>query len=318
VLAIDAVVELPDLTLDLVAEINRLAPFGPGNPPLTLAVRDLHLTGDAAIGRTGEHRRLTVEDDQERSQTVFWWQGADWPLPEGRFDLALTVRASDFRGMAEVQVEWIDARGRERERAEVRAGPQMLVRDYRSVSNAEAVLQGLLADGDIEVWAEGVAPADVSVHTRLQLASAQRLVVWTLPPGPREMATALSRVAPEEVVWFAHDPGLDDTPALLSRLAGLVKHALQAREGQIDLEAAAAALAHRAATVQAGLDWLAARGQITILHRDNDHWRLAAGAGQSDPPAVQTARVRLDALLAETAAYRNYLRTAPLTALSNG
>ena len=40
---IDAYVELPDLTLDLVAEIDRLAPFGPGNRPLTLAVRDVRV-----------------------------------------------------------------------------------------------------------------------------------------------------------------------------------------------------------------------------------------------------------------------------------
>ncbi len=61
-LAIDAYVELTDLTLDLVAQISRLAPFGPGNPPLVLAVRDLRVLSDATIGRTGEHRRITVED----------------------------------------------------------------------------------------------------------------------------------------------------------------------------------------------------------------------------------------------------------------
>ena len=32
---------LPEMTLDLAADLERLAPFGAGNPPLVLAVRDL-------------------------------------------------------------------------------------------------------------------------------------------------------------------------------------------------------------------------------------------------------------------------------------
>ncbi len=316
-LAIDAYVELPDLTLELVSEIGRLAPFGPGNPPLTLAVRDLRVLSEATIGRTAEHRRVTVEDAPERTQTVFWWQGADWPLPEGRFDLALTVRASDFQGVAEVQVEWIDARLREPERVEVSARAAIAVRDYRAVSNEQAVLQSLLAEGDVQAWAEHNAPDILDVQNRSQLAPARRLAVWTSPPGPRELQAALAQVAPEEVIWFGRDPGLGEASAFLQRLAGLVKHAMQAKGGWIDLEAAAAALAHRAATVQAGLEWFAARGQLAIVERQDGQWRLAADKNQPDSQAAATARVRLDALLAETAAYRSYLRSAPPEALVN-
>jgi single-stranded-DNA-specific exonuclease len=315
VLAIDFYVELSDLTLDLVADISRLAPFGRGNPPLTLAVRDLHVLSAATIGRTEEHRRVIVEDTQDRTQTVFWWQGADWPLPEGRFDLALTLRASDYRGAAEVQVEWIDTHEREPEAVAVRPQRAIHVRDYRTVSNAEAVLQGLLAQGDVQVWAEGDMPAGVEARSRRQLAPAQRLVVWTLPPGPRELQGALSHVGPEEVIWFARDPGLDEAPAFLRRLAGMAKHALQAKEGWFDLEKAAAALAQRGSTVQVGLEWLADRGQLRIVAREDDRWRLTPGTGQPDPQAAQASRARLDASLAETAAYRAYLRAAPATAL---
>jgi single-stranded-DNA-specific exonuclease len=317
-LAIDAYVELPDLSLDLVAEINRLAPFGRGNPPLTLAARDLRILSEATIGRTGEHRRLTVEDAEERTQTVFWWQGADRPLPEGRFDLALTVRASDYQGVAEVQVEWIDAREREPEEgAVVTPTPAVGVRDYRTVSNSEAVLRGLLAEEDIQVWAEGVRPAGIEVQSRRQLATSRRLAVWTLPPGPRELQAALAQVKPSEIILFAHDPGLDEPGTFLQRLAGLVKFALQARGGEVDLEAAAAALAQRIVTVQAGLEWLAAQGQIVIVERADATWRLAPGSGQRIPYAANAARARLESLLAETAAYRAYLRTAPASGFAN-
>ena len=316
-LAVDAYVELPDLTLDLVADINRLAPFGPGNPPLTLAVRDLRVLSQATIGRTGEHRRVTVEDAQDRTQTVFWWQGADWLLPRGCFDLALTLRASDYRGVAEVQVEWLDAREQEPAVVEVQAAPAIKVDEYRAVNNPEAALRRLAAEGSVQVWAEGDGPAGVEVRTRQQLGPGPRLVLWTLPPGRRELQAALAKVQPEEVILFAHDPGMDDPNAFLRRLAGLVKFALQAREGQVDLEMAAAATAQRVSTVQAGLDWLAARGQVLIAERQDDYWQLAAGTGPPDPQATEAAHARLEALLAETAAYRAYVRSAPATALLN-
>lgn len=315
-LAIDAYVTLADLSLDLVAEIDRLAPFGRGNPALTLAVRDLHITSEAPIGRTGEHRRLTVEDEQERTQTVFWWQGAGWPLPRGPFDLALTLRSSDYRGLAELQVEWIDAREHEPAPVEVRAGPAFEVRDYRAEPQPALLLQGLAESGDVQVWAEGHRPEGIEARTRQQLEPAPRLALWTLPPGPRVWRAAMERVQPEQVILFGHDAGLDEAGPFLERLAGMVRFALRTHEGRLDLAAAAAALGHRPLTVEAGLDWLAAGGQVRVVEKGETHWRLARGGGGGHPQEAEQAHQRLEALLAETAAYRDYLRHAPPEALA--
>ncbi|MGC9335253.1 MAG: DHHA1 domain-containing protein, partial [Anaerolineae bacterium] len=313
-LIIDAYVELSELRLDLVADISRLAPFGRGNPALTLAVRDLKIVGDALIGRMDEHRRVTVEDRQERTQTVFWWQGADWSLPQGRFDLALTLRASDYRGMPELQVEWIDAREREPASVTPRQAMAMVVRDLRAEPQPLALLQSLGAGDDVQVWAEGIQLPAVETRTRSELSPAPRLVIWTLPPGPQEYEAALSQVQPQELILVAQDTGLDEIDPFLERLAGMVAFALNRRQGWVDLDAVAANLGHRTATVKSGLAWLEARGQVRILFKEHDRWHLARGTGQGDPQATDQARLRLEALLAETAAYRNYLRTAPARA----
>ena len=98
----------------------------------------------------------------------------------------------------------------------------------------------------------------------------------------------------------------------------MVKFALQAREGQVDLESAALVTSQRAIAVQAGLEWLAAQGQVSVVERGDDVWRLAAGTGPPDPQAAAEARAHLDALLAETAAYRSYVQSAPASALIAG
>jgi single-stranded-DNA-specific exonuclease len=315
-LNIDAYVNLGDLTLDLVGELNRLAPFGPGNPPLTLAVRDLRILSDATIGRMDEHRRVTVEAKDGQTQTVFWWHGIGWSLPRGRFDLALSLRASDYRGMPEVQIEWLHARALEPEAAEVESAPAIEVLDCRAASHPEALLQEFLSGGDVQVWAEGQAPAAIAPRSRLELAPGRRLAIWTSPPGPRELQAVLEAVQPDKVLLFVQDPDMDDDQAFLTRLAGLVKFALRDREGQVDLEKAAAATAQRSSAVQAGLLWLAAQGQIVIVGRGDDRWQVTAGHGSPDPGAAQRERSRLKALLAETAAYREYVRQAPAGSLA--
>lgn len=312
---IDAYVELSDLTLDLVNGLNRLAPFGPGNPALTLAVRDLRVLSQATIGRTDEHRRVTVEDTHDRTQTVFWWHGADWPLPPGRFDLALALRASDYRGQAEVQIEWIHAQEREPATIEVQPAPTLEVRDHRTASDPEAILRELASEGKVQIWAEGEDLAGLETYTRCTLVPSPRLVVWTLPPSPRQFQAMLAQVRPDELILFAHDPRLDEMTVFVRRLAGMIRFTLAKRDGELELEPASAGLAHRVSTLVAGLEYLATEGTIAILERGEMSWTLARGTEQPVPEATDLARARLRALLDETSAYRDYFRDAPVSSL---
>jgi len=312
---IDAYVRLTDLTRDLVADIDRLAPFGPGNPPLTLAVRDLRLASQATIGRTKEHLRLTVEDKEENTQTVFWWQGADRPLPTGMFDLALTVRASDYRGQLEVQVEWIDAREREPDTVEIEPAPAIEIRDYRNAGNPEMILRGLVAQQDVQVWAEGLAPAPVESRTRLDLQPSSRLAVWTAPPGQRQWQAALALARPDEVILFATDPGLDERRAFLHDLGSLVNYALRKLQGRVELERAAAKLGHSPGTIIRGLEHLEAMGKALIVERGEETWRIEAAAEEPDAKRAELTMSKLDEHLQETSAYRQYFRAAPASDL---
>ena len=319
-LSIDAYVELPDLSLDLVSDIGQLAPFGPGNPALTLAVCDLAIQSEALIGRTEEHRRLLVEDTLGRAQTVFWWHGAGWPLPQGRFDLACTLRASDYRGLREVQVEWVDARPRETEAVELAVpAPAIEVRDYRDVREPEAVLRETMDGHDVLIWSEADPPAALATSSRLQLRPASVLALWTLPPGPQELRAGIERVQPQTVLLFGHQPGLDEPRVFLIHLAGMVKFALRKRGGWLDLEAAAAKTGHRVGTIRAGLECLATQGLLRVVVREQARWQVSSTPArvpaELDTQASALACVRLEALLDETAAYREYVLQAPAEAI---
>lgn len=316
-LRLDGYLSLSDLTLDLVESLERLAPFGPGNPPMTLATRNLTLVGDSGAGRNGEHRRLLVRDEQGITQRVIWWRGAGRPLPSDRFDLAYTVRAADYRGERQVQVEWVDARPCEGPAVRLSARPPVAVEDLRSVPDARQALDRLRAREEVLVWAEAAAREEVAGCDRFGLRPAPVLAIWTIPPGPAELRQALEHVSPARVYLFAVDPGLDDPETFLRRLAGLVRYGLRTAGGRMRLSALAAAMAHRQETVRVGLDWLAARGHVALLETAEDEVQVARGDGQ-EREGLPRLTARLVALLEETAAYRAYFTRASSDSILNG
>jgi len=309
-LQIDSYLSLADLTLDLVEQLERLAPFGPGNPPLALASRGLLLKSHSTIGRTGEHLQLIVEDEAGTVQKVLWWQGAGSPLPPGRFDLAYTVRASDYRGLRDVQVEWLDARLIETPAAALRPEPPSInVVDYRREPNPRRLLTHLRERGDVQVWSEAMARAEIAGRDRYELGASEFLIIWTTPPGPAELQAALEKVSPKTVYLFGIDPGLDRLDEFLKRLAGLTRRALNADQGQVRLSTLAAATAQREATVRTGLDWLAAQGYLVVLNEEENEIRLAAG-DQTVSADLPKLTAQLKALLEETKAYRAHFARA--------
>nr|MBC7243710.1 single-stranded-DNA-specific exonuclease RecJ [Chloroflexota bacterium] len=309
-LPIAAYLSLPELTLELLDEITRLAPFGPGNPPVYLATRRLRVTGERTIGRTGEHRRLEVQDEKGHALPALWWQSADLPAPEGLFDLAYVLRAGSFAGERALYLEWIDAHVEEKPVVElVVPAIAVAVADYRTVREPLPILQALREEGTVMLWAEAVAVPGFPGRGRSELQPSPALAVWTLPPGPRVWEQVLCHVQPEQVYLFGIDPGLDTIDAFLRRLTGLVKHALSAYNGRLEWEVLATAMAHCVETVQAGVRWLIAHGLVSQVAQQ-DCALIVEGGGRADEVSERKARRELEELLCETAAYRAYFRQA--------
>ena len=309
-LVVDAFLELPEIDLPLVEALEQLAPFGAGNPPLTFATRNLRIASETTVGRTGEHVQLIVEAPDGATRRVIWWQGGGSPRPEGPFDLAYTLSASNYRGQPQVQMEWLHARPVERQKPiEIQSpGRTYQIEDLRDATDPEKALNDVMQRHEAVVWAEGSEARDKG-SGRHQLSPAAELVIFTSPPGPAELAAALSTVHPEKVTLLASLP-FDDTPeTFLRRLAGLTAFAIHRREGRTDLASLAAATAQRETTVRAGLDWLAARGDITCQFSGANQVQIASG-GEADTAAGLAAMRRVVILLDETVAYRAYYRRA--------
>lgn len=305
-LHIDGNLELSDLTIDLVSDLERLAPFGPGNPPLTLVSRALNLSSYVTVGRNDEHVIMTVEDRYGTTKQVMWWQGAGLPLPDRKFDLAFVARSSMYQDQKDVQLEFIDYRYSEETSIDLGSkSHQLTLVDYRSDENPKNRLEQILSEGNVEIWVESRLPNGIHGHNRSELKPADNLVIWTIPPGPKEFFQAIDTVQPSTIYLFGMDPAMDDPKSFLTRLAGLSKYVLINKEGAIHIEALAAASAQRVATVREGLIWLHAKGYFNIDQSEKDKINISPGSEEETPDNPENTQ-RLKSLLEESAAYRAY------------
>jgi len=308
-LRIDAWIDLPEITLDLATTLESLAPYGPGNEKLTLATRGLTLQTVATIGRNKEHLKLTVADETGNLQTVLWWSGAGETLPEGKFDLAYTLRASDWRGSRQVQMEFVHFRVIETPPVEIKSQIKEIV-DYRNIKDPLSLLPNILNQPSTLVWAEAEAKKEVGGKDRNELERADHLVIWTIPPSPRELKVALDIVKPHVVTLVGAHPFLEITDAFMARLTGILKYAISHHKGKLTYAKLAAATAQRQITVEQGLNWLVSCGKITLVHQENDQIWVAPGKTINDLGGAARLRTEVQALLGETAAYRAHFKRA--------
>lgn len=317
-LQIDGYLPFSELTLDLITELDRLAPFGAGNPSLTLATRGVEIIDHAVIGRDKTHRKLTLKDPQENLQEVLWWKSADLPLPEGKFDLAYTVQSSTFRGQKQVQVTWKDIRSEERAPVKVEpepAGPEVV--DLRACAHPLEELTNLREHHPgLFVWAEGERRKEVQGQGRSQAVPSPALVIWTTPPGRAELKAVSDNVAPKKVFVFAQSPTINTLEAFLKRLAGLVKHTLKAKDGKASFAVLAEVMGQREAVIREGLAWLEGQGHVQIRSRSKTHYTLKAGTGVKTGDHAQRSII-LQEKFEEVLAYREHFGRAEIGGLGD-
>jgi len=307
-LQIDAWLTLNQLNLEFAEALETLAPFGAGNPALTLATHRVKMRSVSTMGRNREHFRLEVEDEAGRNQKIMWWGGAGEDLPEegSWFDIAFSLRASTFRGERQITVQFEDFQiVEEKQPAEI-AGRELEVIDLRSSKVPEEELAALIRQlPELEVWSEGSQRQKGKM--RFELQAARELAVYTIPASSRDLAEALRIVRPEKVFLFALSGGEEYADQFLEHLAGLCKFAINERGGRATIQQLAGACSQRTASVRLGLEWLRASGHISFLGESD--LVITAGDGRIDRILQQELYLGVKGILEETASYRDYYAT---------
>lgn len=303
-LQIDAWLGLDEINLDLANSIELLAPFGAGNPKLTFASRSVTLKSVAEIGKTKEHLRLAVEDENGNVQSILWWGGAGEELPETgtQIDIAYSVRASTFRGEKQVNATFEEFRVVEEKAIEVKK-QRLEIRDLRLEPSTFDLQPSTL------VWAEGVDKA--KGKSRYELHPADELVIYTTPASPAELRAVLEIVKPNIVHVIGVSPAKEKTDEFLARLAGMAKFAINNKGGKVLVNELAVATAQRVNAVRVGLEWLSSGGHVTAV-AEGEAVLLSVRNGEADQYLQKELFVAVRGILDETTAFRDYFSRADL------
>ena len=103
---VDAVVSAADLTLELAQELERLAPFGLGNPDVTLLVPATQPVTPSTVGE-GKHLRFRVrQHGRDAGTAIAFGQGGqlDRLCAEGLFDVACRLKENHWNGTVSPQL----------------------------------------------------------------------------------------------------------------------------------------------------------------------------------------------------------------------
>jgi single-stranded-DNA-specific exonuclease len=147
---VDAIVGGPELGMELAEELAGLAPFGRGNPAVSLMVADAVFSDSRPMGE-GKHARFSVESQGARARAVAFGCGGRLPVPDGEpAQATFALEVNEWNGISEPRlvlrraVALTDVRAQdEAAKASVQAGVERLEGALEQSQTEELVLFAL-------------------------------------------------------------------------------------------------------------------------------------------------------------------------------
>jgi single-stranded-DNA-specific exonuclease len=208
---VDAIASGEEMGLGLAEELRRLAPFGAGNPPVSLLLPAATFADPVGFGgeERSDHARFTVISGAGRARAVNFGAGARLPVAAGEpVDATFTLERDEWQGVVE---------------------PRLILRQAATCDPAPVTILG--EDGGFleRALAEAVRPLPDRPHGPPQT----RIEIDNRGKGIAALITELLATGEELLVLVA------DAPArarhLEGRLGGfaLASHAALARDGEL-------------------------------------------------------------------------------------
>ncbi|HEY5285745.1 MAG TPA: single-stranded-DNA-specific exonuclease RecJ [Solirubrobacteraceae bacterium] len=98
---VDALLSGQQLGIELAEELDRLAPFGRGNPAVSLMLAGASLRDVRPMGE-GKHARFTVESEGVHARAVAFGNGGKLGVAEGELlDATFTLEVNEWKGVSE-------------------------------------------------------------------------------------------------------------------------------------------------------------------------------------------------------------------------
>ena len=171
---IDAIVPASALTLELAAELERMAPFGLGNPAVTLLASGCELTDLSTVG-DGKHLRFRVrQGGRDGGSAIGFGQGGqlDRLRRIGRYDVAFRLQENHWNGTVAPQLVVKRVFDEDERMEELRA---RLAAQWKGESPRTPEAEAIFAELELE-------PGSAAKRSLLESATFRALLAQEEPP----------------------------------------------------------------------------------------------------------------------------------------
>jgi single-stranded-DNA-specific exonuclease len=320
-LNIDADIPLESVDMMLAEQLQRLAPFGNGNPTPQFMSSGLVVEEDRRFGREGEHRRLVVSSPDGARLPVLLFNGSDEELPASPIDLVYTVTINSYRGERTLQLTYIASRASQA--APTTVAPAKTLVQIHDLRRAPLALDQLPSPAVATWYAEGTKLEAMGVTYAPRFApkaeAGRPLVIFSAPPSVHLLRLLHDQHRPSAIYLVGQLTNDDSIDAVIRTVAGMCKYAIQ-RSQPLQIDRMAARLGLTNQIVRLCLLWLQAKSQLSLQGWEKDHTVQVSSVpqdprqnGDGDDAALLLAQ--LTEFLAEVRAYRRYFLRAKPNAL---
>lgn len=295
---------LESINTSFYREMRLLAPFGEGNPAPRFCSKQIQVLSQRAL--SGEkHLRLVLGQGQTTLPAVWWWGGGNQIPPAG--DVVYTLSLNRWQGQETLQLLIHELR-HSREALTVAEKARTL--ELVDLRNWQAMGKTLPVSKDAVVYLEGrLERASFPTYNRYTLERAGTLVLLSAPPGLRVLRELLALSGASNLVLAYGEGDNQGAKEFLERLLAISKYIISSSGGAADLKLLVVKTGQLEITVGAGLNFLRAKGLLSLEYVEADRIVLGRGSGAAERGAEE-AGVKLKLLLAETRAFRRYLASA--------
>lgn len=288
-LDIDLQLEPNDIDGNLISDIERMQPFGAGNPNPVFALNNLTLLQKKLMGSNKNHLKIVVEDTQHNTYDCIWWSKGDIPLNSGDvLDIAFCPQTNTFNGSTTIQLILQDVHADNLIEAEnnlQEKKSQIKIYDHRKKTDILSGVEDYVKTSNlnIAIFAEDksilakLKPYKTMFEKIINRHNAQKVDVvmfFDYPPSQNVFNEIIKKTSPNFLHFMNYEVKNLDEKEFLKTFMGMLKFAYSNKNGLFDLQRSASFLSQTQETVKQLLEVFSECGIIKIAEKGPKDYKI--------------------------------------------
>lgn len=291
ILKVDLQLEPNDVDGNLIADIERLQPFGAANPNPVFALNNVTLIQKQLMGSNKNHLKLIVEDSNHDTYNCIWWSKGQVSLVSGdKLDIAFCPQLNTFNGSTSIQLILQDVHAdnlieEETEMAPQKKSSDIKIYDHRKKTDIFSSVNDYVKTSDLKI---AVFAEDKNVLSRLKpykalservfnrqsLQKNDVVMFFDYPASQEILEEIIAETSPKYLHFMNYEVKKLDEKEFLKVFSGMLKFTHNNRDGEFDLDKSASFLAQPKDIIIALLQLFEECEIIKILEKNKNAYTI--------------------------------------------